>query len=172
MSRYVMNIADIELQARPPMFTAKGEAAERFDGRMAVIGAKLGARKLGYNVTAVPPGKRAYPLHHHHVNEEMFFILQGSGELRIGGERQPLRVGDIVACPPGGPEVAHQIINTGSDELRYLAVSTLQLPELVEYPDSHKFGVMAERPPAADGAPQRFRYIGREGEGLDYWHDE
>lgn len=172
MSRYVINIADVELQPRPPMFTATGEAAERFEARMGAIGAKLGARKLGYNVTAVPPGKRAYPHHHHLVNEEMFFILQGSGELRIGTDRHPLRTGDIVACPAGGPEVAHQIINTGTEELRYLAVSTRQYPEHVEYPDSGKFATIAERPPAADGSPQIFRFVGRESQSIDYWEGE
>jgi hypothetical protein len=34
------------------------------------------------------------------------------------------RSGDVIACPAGGRETAHQIINTGTDELRYLAVST------------------------------------------------
>ena len=50
--------------------------------RMAPVGPRIGAQLLGYNITAVPPGKRAFPLHNHHVNEEMFFILSGSGELR------------------------------------------------------------------------------------------
>ena len=45
----------------------------------------------------------------------MFFILDGEGELRFGDKRYPLRRHDIIACPPGGPEVAHQIINTGAD---------------------------------------------------------
>jgi len=102
----------------------------------------------------------------------MFFVLQGSGELRIGTERHPLRTGDIVACPAGGPEVAHQIINTGTDELRYLAVSTRQYPEHVEYPDSGKFATIAERPPAADGTPQVFRFVGRESQSIDYWEGE
>jgi uncharacterized cupin superfamily protein len=133
---------------------------------------KLGARKLGYNITAVPPGKRAFPLHNHLVNEEMFYILQGSGELRIGTERHPLRAGDIVACPPGGPEVAHQIINTGTEELRYLCVSTRLYPEYVEYPDSGKFATIGERPPAADGSPRIFRFVGRETQSLDYWEGE
>ena len=39
---------------------------------------------LHYNLTAVPPGKRAFPFHNHRVNEEMFFILEGTGEVRIG----------------------------------------------------------------------------------------
>src|SRR5262245_60863884 len=43
---------------------------ERFAAHIGDIGAKIGAQKLGYNVTVVPPGKRAYPAHSHRVNEE------------------------------------------------------------------------------------------------------
>jgi uncharacterized cupin superfamily protein len=144
---------------------ATGAAAERYDAKMGIIGARLGARKLGYNITAVPPGKRAFPAHNHHVNEEMFFILQGSGELRLGDAVHPLRSGDVIACPPGGKDTAHQIVNTGTEELRYLAVSTKEAPELVDYPDSGKFGILAERP----GTGERFAFIGREDQSLDYW---
>jgi len=42
----------------------------------------------------------------------MFFVVEGQGELRLGDARHPIRAGDIVACPPGGPETAHHILNT------------------------------------------------------------
>jgi hypothetical protein len=35
--------------------------------------------------------------------------------VRIGPDTYPLRPGDVVASSPGGPEVAHQIINTGTE---------------------------------------------------------
>lgn len=168
----IINIADVELLPRPAAFAAKGTAAERFDARMGFIGPKIGAQKLGYNITAVPPGKRAFPFHNHHANEEMFFILEGAGEVRIGAETFPIRAGDIIACPPGGAETAHQIINIGSVELKYLAVSTKLSPEVAEYPDSSKFGVLIEYPPGADGKPRGFRFVGRETQNLDYWQDE
>ena len=168
----ILNIADLELEPRPAVFTPTGPAAEKFDARMGYIGPRIGARKLGYNVTAVPPGKRAFPFHNHRVNEEMFFVLQGTGEVRIGADTYPIRVGDVIACPAGGPETAHQIVNTGTEELRYLAVSTKLSPEVAEYPDSGKFGVLAELPPDADGRPQRFMYVGRAGDSLDYWEGE
>ena len=172
MALRILNIADVELQPRPPQFAATGPAAEKFDARMGQVATRLGAQKLGYNLTAVPPGKAAFPFHCHRINEEMFFVLQGSGEVRIGGERHPIRTGDVIACPPGGPETAHQIHNTGSEELRYLAVSSKLSPEVCEYPDSGKFGVMAEYPPGPDGKPQGFRFIGRPGEQVGYWEGE
>lgn len=172
MSKPVINIEDIELAPRPPEFSPTGAAAERFDAQMGFIGPRIGAQKLGYNLTVVPPGKRAFPLHNHHVNEEMFFILQGTGELKIGENTYPVRPGDVIACPPGGKESAHQITNTGTDELKYLAVSTKLSPEICEYPDSGKFGFLEELPDGADGRPGRFAFIGRDGDSRDYWEGE
>jgi uncharacterized cupin superfamily protein len=172
MPKPIVNIADVELEPRPSTFAPTGPAAERFDAKMGSIGPRIGARKLGYNVTAVPPGKRAFPFHNHHVNEEMAFILQGTGEVRMGESVYPIRAGDVIAFAAGGKETAHQIINTGAEELRYLAVSTKLSPEIGEYPDSGKFGVLAEFPAGADGKPRRFLFVGRETGSLNYWEGE
>jgi len=169
--RHVINIDEIELKARTPASAAPGPAADRFDARSGPIGARIGAQKLGYNLTAVPPGKRAFPFHNHHVNEEMFFILEGEGEVRIGDETHRLRRGDVIACPPGGPDAAHQIINTGATDLKYLAVSTQQFPDICQYPDSGKF-LVAERGRNADGTVSGFRHIGRAEAAVDYWDGE
>lgn len=167
----IININDVVLDPRPPQFAATGDAADRFDARMGQVGSVIGAEQIGCNITAVAPGKRAFPFHNHQVNEEMFFVLEGTGEIRIGKETFPLRQGDIVACPAGGRDTAHQIINNGDSELRYLALSTRRYPEICEYPDSDKFGVMANTVDA-DGEPRMFRVIGREADGLDYWEGE
>ena len=96
--------------------TLKQNAPKAYQGaKLAPIGALIGAQKLGYNLTVLPPGKAAFPAHNHYGNEEMFFIIEGEGELRIGEQRFPLRRGDVVACPPGGVETAHQIRNTASE---------------------------------------------------------
>ncbi|MEM9164717.1 MAG: cupin domain-containing protein [Cyanobacteria bacterium P01_F01_bin.4] len=172
MSKPIINIADLNPQPRPASWAAKGDAAERFDALMCPIGAPLGAKKLGYNLTVVPPGKRAYPFHNHRVNEEMFYILEGEGEVRIGDATYPIRPGDIIACPAGDRKTAHQIINTGTVDLKYLAVSTKLSPEIAEYPDSDKFGVLAEFRTDEDKQPEMFLFVGRENIGLDYWEGE
>src|SRR6478735_8474956 len=115
----------------------------RYTSKRASIGVHIGARKLGYNLTVLPPGKVQCPFHNHRGEEEMFFILEGEGELRFGDERYPLRPHDIIACPPGGPEVAHQIINTGATTMHYLALSSLVDVEACEYPDSQKVLIVA-----------------------------
>lgn len=172
MSHPILNLDQVELAPRPAAFAATGAAAERYDARMGEIASRIGARLLGCNLTVIPPGKAAFPRHNHHVNEELFVILEGSGELRVGAVRHPLRAGDVIACPPGGPETAHQIRNTGAGELRFLAISTRQYPEVVDYPDSGKFGVRNESVDPASGETRVFRYIGRAGDSLDYWDGE
>ena len=106
----------------------------------------IGARELGYNLTVVPPGKTQCPFHNHHGEEEMFFIVEGEGELRFGNERYAIRAHDVIACPPGGRDVAHQIVNTGTKPLRYLAVSTRGELDVCEYPDSNKIMSLVGRP--------------------------
>jgi uncharacterized cupin superfamily protein len=167
----VINLDEVTLEERAAFFQPPGSVADRFGSRSGMVGARIGARLLGYNITAVAPGKRAFPLHNHHANEEMFYILQGTGELRIGDERYSLRAGDFIANPPGGPETAHQILNTGTEEMRYLAVSTVLTPDTVEYPDSKKIATYS-RQPQADGSLRVLRQISREGQSVDYWDGE
>jgi uncharacterized cupin superfamily protein len=133
------------------------------------IGGRNTTTNLNGCLQILMPGESARP--HRHTPNAPRFVLEGSGEVRIGDTTYPIRQGDIVACPPGGPETAHTIRNTGTVELRYLSVSTMMYPEIVDYPDSGKFGVRAEFP-STDGKPTVFRVIGRHGESVDYWEGE
>ncbi|HJR10197.1 MAG TPA: cupin domain-containing protein [Rhodanobacteraceae bacterium] len=170
----ILNVADAQYTDLAENSRRMGAEmpAERYGGRRAELGRLMGARKLGYNVTAIAPGKRAYPHHNHRVNEEMFFVLEGTGEIRIGAETFPVRAGDVIACPPGGPEAAHQLHNTGDAELKILAVSTAESPEICEYPDSGKFGVLAFFGADENGRPQMLAHIGRSEDARDYWEGE
>ncbi|SAL47239.1 cupin 2 domain-containing protein [Caballeronia cordobensis] len=164
----IVNLDTLEPQPLPPAFAPTGPAAERFAPRIARIGGMLGAKKLGYSLIVLEPGKRAFPFHHHRVNEEMFFVVEGEGEVRIGSETHAIRAGDIIACPPGDSETAHQIINTGKATLRYLAISTMQTPEVVEYPDTGRQAVLVADEPGIKG----LRAVFRASDSLDYWEGE
>ncbi|MGA9341792.1 MAG: cupin domain-containing protein [Rhodanobacteraceae bacterium] len=170
MTHRILNIADVVVRSGEPDRMPRGETAERYDLRSGEIASRLGARQLGYHLTVVAPGKRNCPFHSHRAEEEMFFILAGEGEVRIGNGGFPIREGDIIACPTDGPETAHQIMNTGTLEMRYLAVSTQAPIEVCDYPDSGKFGVYAD--PESDGRAPRLRYLGRHEEAHDYWEGE
>lgn len=114
-----------------------------YTSRRARFSDGIGARNLGYNLTVLPPGKAQCPFHSHHGEEEMFLILEGEGEPRFGGERYPIRRHDVIACPPGGADVAHQILNTGTAPMKYLSLSTRVAVDACEYPDSGKVMVVA-----------------------------
>jgi len=86
------------------------------------------------------PGKQV-PWHKHDDTEQLMFILEGEGILRLGEEEHPLRAGDYLAFSPGPP--GHQIVNRSDAPLRYLAISTMQEPEVAVYPESKKVGVLA-----------------------------
>ncbi|HEX4481232.1 MAG TPA: cupin domain-containing protein [Rudaea sp.] len=171
MAHRIVNIDALEFVSRPKGYAAPANTKQKFDARVAQVASVIGAKKLGYNVTEIPPGAAAFPFHSHLVNEEMFFVLDGSGEVRFADARLPLRKGDIVACPPGDQSTAHQIINTGNAPLRFLAVSTLIDPEICEYPDSQKFSV-SEKQRNADGTSDGFRHVGRLRDKADYWEGE
>ena len=158
----VVAVHDVETKPRPEAVRPRGAAAERFHVDRGHLGKRLGLTKLGVNVTRVPPGKAGVPFHSHRVNDEMFYILSGRGELRLGPARHPVQAGDLIGCPAGGPETAHQLINTGTEPLLYLAMSSELDPEICEYPDSNKVGLWA-----GDHA-----YMTRSNQPVDYWDGE
>jgi hypothetical protein len=88
----------------------------------------------------------------------------------VRAERYPVRPGDVALCPAGGAETAHQLINTSaSDELRYLAISTMNEPDVAEYPDSNKFAVLSGSAPGGDKSKRRLSFVGRSSGNVDYY---
>ena len=55
-------------------------------------------------------------------------------DYRIGDRRISFTAGACLGAPAGGE--AHQIFNTGSQELRYIAFSNNTNADVLEYPDS------------------------------------
>jgi uncharacterized cupin superfamily protein len=130
------------------------------------VGPLVGARDLGYSYDVVPPGKRSCPFHSHRAEEEMFFIVRGSGTLRYGGETRKIRAGDFICCPTGGRESAHQIVNDSAEDLAYISVSTMMPAEVCEYPDSGKIGAFG------GAGTTRLRHLTPTAAAVDYWKDE
>ena len=81
MTKPVVNVEEVEF--RPRSTTVPNAAADRFEATFARVGLLVGAKQLGYDIAAVPPGKSAFPYHSHRVNEEMFFVLRGAGSFAI-----------------------------------------------------------------------------------------
>ena len=55
--------------------------------------------------------------HYHPKAEEIYYILQGQGRMRMSGEERVVGPGDAVAIPPG---VSHKISHEGSGDLVFL----------------------------------------------------
>ncbi|MBI3147667.1 MAG: cupin domain-containing protein [Betaproteobacteria bacterium] len=151
-----INEVPLEQMRREPHYASQGARLAR----------GTAARRLGASFDIVAPGKRVCPYHLHHAQEEMFVILEGSGTLRVAGELLPIKAGDVIFIP-AGPEYPHQILNTSEQPLKYLSISTLEQPEICEYPDSGKF--LAQGSLASEA---RFAVINRHGPNLDYWDGE
>ncbi|KPH10643.1 cupin domain-containing protein [Rhizobium acidisoli] len=165
-SKAVINIADLKLD-----HWKQGALYESVDTS---FGTLLGLTGLGISYNEVPPGKSGCPFHNHHVEDELFYVISGTGEYRLGDERHAIKAGDALGAPAGGAETAHQIINTGTAPLIYLGISTMAKTEIVEYPDSGKFLAKTNRAKTNEegSEPLRFRHIGRPESDLDYWDGE
>ena len=111
IDRRVVNIDQLELE--------HFEKGDKFACDALRIGPIVGAKDLGYSYDVVPPGKRSCPFHSHRAEEEMFFIVSGTGTLRYGSETRKIRAGDVICCPTGGPETAHQIVNDSDAPLAH-----------------------------------------------------
>jgi uncharacterized cupin superfamily protein len=75
----------------------------------------------------------------------------------------------VLGTPAG--KIAHQIVNTGQSDPRYLAVATNGSFDVVEYPDSAKFGVAAGMQDA-DFRTATFLHIAHSEPSVDYWEGE
>jgi uncharacterized cupin superfamily protein len=161
MAKAVINVAQA--------ITHTAVSGESFAYSMTELASALGARAIGANITRVPPGKAAFPFHHHYANEEHFFVLSGSGVLRHGANVHEVTQNDYIVNLPGGPESAHQLINTGVEDLVYLAISTSITTEVCGYPDSGKTGV---RTAPYEQANSRFLIPDACKDSVGYWELE
>ncbi len=153
----IVNLANVELND-----FGKGE---RFSAKIAPLGRALGMQKIGCGLIELQPGKCAWPMHGHLAQEEAFVILEGHGVLRYADGEFPVKAGDVAFTPPG-PDRAHQIVNNSDAPLKYLALSSMDSPEICYYPESGKVGAFH-----TDGNAFNF-YMHRHTENLDYWDGE
>jgi uncharacterized cupin superfamily protein len=159
---HVIQLSDV------PVEKINAPEGSAFGGQRRRVGAQIGARKLGYSFFDVPPGRAAFPYHTHSGNEEMNYIIEGEGILRFGKQEIAVAAGSVIPCPTGA-EYAHQLINTGRGELRYLMVSTMEYPDLSEYPDSNKIGAFSS---PAVGPNVGFRALYVRDHNVNYYEGE
>jgi mannose-6-phosphate isomerase-like protein (cupin superfamily) len=82
--------------------------------------AALGVRSFGVQVIQLPPGSDGHPEHDHlgTGQEEVYVVLNGSGEIDVDGERIPIDREMFVRVGPA----SRRKLYAGSDGLRVLAL--------------------------------------------------
>jgi len=103
---------DIRNINRSEAFTTKdgSEIRELLADRNSVI------RNQSLAEARLPTGASTTP-HFHPKTEEIYYILEGEGVMRIDEESQHVGPGDAIAILPGS---IHQITNAGQVELKFL----------------------------------------------------
>jgi mannose-6-phosphate isomerase-like protein (cupin superfamily) len=87
---------------------------------------RTGSENLGARIWRLPPGS-ANTLHRHIRSEEFYFVLEGTGRIRVGGESITVpRYGGILV----GPEQLRQVFNDTESEVLWLIVGG---PEETEF---------------------------------------
>lgn len=99
------------LSGSEPFTTVDGSTIRELAGQVS-----LPAVNQSLAEATIPPGG-ATTAHFHPVAEELYFLTQGTGRLRLGAEERGVRAGDCIVIPPG---VEHKLTNTGDEELRLL----------------------------------------------------
>jgi mannose-6-phosphate isomerase-like protein (cupin superfamily) len=61
----------------------------------------IGAEQTGFNYLTVKPGRREAFAHRHRTAEEIYFVLGGSGRVRLDDEVVSLERWDLVRVSPG-----------------------------------------------------------------------
>lgn len=118
-------------------FDESKERIARYNVSDGETGLLIGARKLGYRVAIIPPGRAFCPLHWHVEEEEFFYVIEGRPSIRMAGGTLVCRPGDFIAFPVG-ERGAHQLLNDSSEPARVLLVGGNVPHESCFYPDSKK----------------------------------
>ncbi len=99
------------------------------------------ASQCTVSVYEIPPHKSAYPYHSHSNNEEVFYIISGTGLLKAPEGERNVSAGDLLFFP-ANQTGAHKLTNTSeTDTLVYIDFDTTNDIDVAFYPDSQKIGV-------------------------------
>jgi mannose-6-phosphate isomerase-like protein (cupin superfamily) len=75
-----------------------------------------GAREQSLAEATLAPGE-ATRRHYHARTEEIYAVLEGTGEMEVDGDRRSVAAGDAILIPPGA---WHEIRAGAAGELRFL----------------------------------------------------
>lgn len=103
---------DIRNITRVPAFATKDGS----EIRELLAHRNSGIQKQSLAEARLPPGVATAP-HYHPLTEEIYYILEGTGSMRVGDEICEVGPGDAIAIPPGA---VHSICTTSDLPLKFL----------------------------------------------------
>jgi uncharacterized cupin superfamily protein len=122
----------------PAQHISNHENYEYYKRRLMPYGS---AEQCNVSVYEIPPGKSAYPYHYHLRNEEVFYIISGTGILKTPGEERVVSCGELIYFP-ANENGAHKLTNASETEtLVYIDFDTRNEIDVCFYPDSEKIGI-------------------------------
>ena len=135
----IVNVADVPLRRSWRKVTVASDWRD--------LGQAAGSLRTGLRHVTVLPGMLHAPPHCHSAEEEIFVVLEGSGELELTPTpaaadddaeplSHPVRVGTTVARP-AGTRIAHAF-RAGPNGLTLLAYGTRDPNDIAYYPRSRK----------------------------------
>ena len=133
------------------------------------LAAATDGEDLGCSLYELPAGDRSWPYHYHTANEEAVYVLDGSGTVTLGIDREEhtIGAGDYVALPAG--ERGYHDIVAGEAGLSLLMVSTMNEPDITVYPDDGKVGLYAGSAPGGEKDERTLStYLDADAE-VEYW---
>lgn len=126
----------------------KGKFSSRYKDISIALGAKpntpvgAGGHPFDLCLEKLAPGEISCPFHGHAAQWELFYVVSGSGTVRLEGGNHAVGAGDAVMHPPGE---SHQISNTGTEDLVYFIIADNPALDVCQYPDSGKWSMFPER---------------------------
>lgn len=119
-----------------------GEGGNQFTVKPVIPAEEVG--KCSVNFVELLPGNYAYGYHYHEANEEVFYIISGTGIVRTPQGEIMVSAGDSITFP-AGPDGAHVIRNgSETEKLVYLDFGAVTVPEIVHLPDFGKIMVIGQ----------------------------
>jgi uncharacterized cupin superfamily protein len=96
-----------------------------------LLGTAAGCDKVGLRRIRISAGKQSTPVHAHFGEEEIFYVLRGSGVSWQENGTHAIGEGDVILHPPGGP--AHTVVG-GEHGIDVLAFGDNLRHEAVRFP--------------------------------------
>lgn len=105
----------------PSHIVAGGEAREAGAWKRLASGRLMHSDLDAFDWHCLPPGGLIEE-HHHTLTEEIYFIIAGQAEMRLGDDWRRIGPGELVITPLNS---RHAITNVGDDDLEFLVMEVV-----------------------------------------------